>query len=333
MGLHVEKVVDEAGAATWHAISEVAVPFDHPGLLADPLEEVVGLLSGGSSYQMKTFYVAYADGEAAAIGMTELPMVDNLRFASIEIIVPPRLRRRGYGRQMFEFLREQCRVAGRCVIAGRVGAPFDGTSAGEWFAKAVGARLVLEEMRSELKLATIDRDALHRLEEQASSCSRNYELLQWTDHAPEDLLDDAARLWGNFLTEAPMGGLSVEAERWDAARIRDSERETIARGRMRAATAARHVVTNRLVAITEIAIPSSRPSIAYQWATLVERDHRGHRLGLRIKIANLRLLTGSLDAVETVQTWTATENAPMIAINRAIGFDAVERFEEWQAEI
>ena len=55
--------------------------------------------------QKVALYLAFAEEEVVAAGLTELPMVDNLRFASIGVVVPPRLRRRGYGRQMFGYLR------------------------------------------------------------------------------------------------------------------------------------------------------------------------------------------------------------------------------------
>lgn len=333
MEFRVERVVDAAGAGAWHAIDEVAEPFDHPGLLADPLEELVAQLPDGTPSERRAFYVAYVDGVAVAAGATELPMADNLHLASLVLIVPPELRRRSYGRQMFEFLREQCRAAGRSVLVGQVGAPLDGTSAGESFAAAVGARAVLEGIRSELKLATIDRGALHALEREALSLAAGYEVLQWIDRAPDEALEGIARLWGSFVVEAPMGGLSVEAESWDPTRIRESEEATARRGRMRAATGARHVASRRLVAVTEIAVSRSRPQIAYQWGTIVESEHRGHRLGMLVKVANLRLLERELTGVETVETQSATVNAPMIAINTALGYRAVEKYAEWQVEI
>ncbi len=332
VNLHFTRVVDETGARAWHAIDEVAVPFDHPGLVADPLQEVVARLPDDLPSQKVALYLALAEEEVVAVGLTELPMVDNLHFASIGVVVPPRLRRRGYGRQMFEYLREKCRAADRSVLASQVGAPLGGTSAGESFARALGARCVLEELRGELKLTTIDRNVLDGLEGQARAHSTGYEVVQWIDHAPDDVVEDAARLAGRLVTDAPMGELSLEAEHWDAARMRESERETIDRGRIRAATGARHIGSGRLVASTEIAVPRSQPQIGYQWGTLVDPEHRGHRLGLLIKIANLRLLEHELAGVEAVETWTATVNTHMVAINKAIGFRSVERFGAWEVK-
>jgi hypothetical protein len=45
---------------------------------------------------------------------------------------------------------------------------------------------------------------------------------------------------------------------------------------------------------------------AYQWGTSVRPDHRGHRLGLAVKAANLRLLQETHPQVTTVVTTTRT---------------------------
>ena len=243
MDLRIDKVVDGAGARAWHAIADVCVPFDHPGLLADPIQEVLAYLPDVSRSQKqdfwtKDFWVARAGEATVAAGSVELSLVDNLHLAGIEIDVPPKLRRRGYGREMFEFLRMQCRSAGRSTLVGHVGAPLGGTSPGESFATAVGARMVLEEVRSELRTAMIDRSALKELEKRSQAGAAGHEVVQWIDRAPDDVVEQLAQLRASFLTEAPMGGLSLEPERWDIARLRGWEQETVDRGRLRVATGA-----------------------------------------------------------------------------------------------
>ena len=47
--------------------------------------------------------------------------------------------------------------------------------------------------------------------------------------------------------------------------------------------------------------------------------HRGRRLGLRMKLAMLAWLREERPDVEAVDTWNAAGNAPMIAINEALG--------------
>ena len=60
-----------------------------------------------------------------------------------------------------------------------------------------------------------------------------------------------------------------------------------------------------------------------QWATLVHRDHRGHRLGAAVKVANLRRLQRERPDLTEVVTQNAEVNAQMIGINARLGFEPV----------
>jgi hypothetical protein len=70
--------------------------------------------------------------------------------------------------------------------------------------------------------------------------------------------------------------------------------------------------------------------LASQWGTIVEREHRGHRLGMLVKVENLRNLRRHFPETETITTWNAAENRHMIAVNEELGFRAVERYQAWQ---
>ena len=63
------------------------------------------------------------------------------------------------------------------------------------------------------------------------------------------------------------------------------------------------------------------------------RRHRGHRLGLLVKIENVRHTLGSERDLRYIDTWNAAENTHMIAINEAIGFRAVDAWVDWQLEV
>lgn len=60
-----------------------------------------------------------------------------------------------------------------------------------------------------------------------------------------------------------------------------------------------------------------------QLDTLVLAELRRHRLGVLIKIANLRALAAILPAPQLVYTFNAEENRHMLDVNEAVGFRAV----------
>ena len=85
------------------------------------------------------------------------------------------------------------------------------------------------------------------------------------------------------------------------------------------ATGAVHVPTGRLVGYTDMGIARAEPRRAYQWETLVVREHRGHRLGMLMKLIGLQELHARSPRTAYISTWNAKENAPMIAVNDALG--------------
>ena len=75
------------------------------------------------------------------------------------------------------------------------------------------------------------------------------------------------------------------------------------------------------------------PGTAIQTDTLVLREHRGHALGLAMKVANLGALQREKPGLRFVRTWNADTNTHMIAINRQLGFRIVGWSREWAKDL
>lgn len=78
---------------------------------------------------------------------------------------------------------------------------------------------------------------------------------------------------------------SALLRRLDVARIRGLEAAVAGQGRTRLGAGA-VTADGTMVAFTELVIPRSAPEQVYQWDTLVLAEHRGHRLGTLVKLAN-----------------------------------------------
>ncbi|MCW2813716.1 MAG: family N-acetyltransferase [Nocardioides sp.] len=59
--------------------------------------------------------------------------------------------------------------------------------------------------------------------------------------------------------------------------------------------------------------------------TIVLPEHRGHRLGLALKVAHHQALLARFPDVEWIATATADVNAHMNAVNDRLGIRVVER--------
>jgi hypothetical protein len=75
------------------------------------------------------------------------------------------------------------------------------------------------------------------------------------------------------------------------------------------------------------------PGSITQQDTLVAGGHRGHRLGMLVKVANLRQAQERWPSVRSVLTWNASENQHMLSINIALGFKPAGYEGEWQKRL
>jgi hypothetical protein len=126
-----------------------------------------------------------------------------------------------------------------------------------------------------------------------------------------------------MFTDAPTANMEFDTTPWDGARVR-AEEETLARsGRLALTAAVEHLPTSRLVAFNQLAIPEDRARPVSQGATLVLKEHRGRRLGMLTKIANIQELARTSPESPVIQTENAEENRPMLDVNEAVGFRAI----------
>ncbi len=159
-----------------------------------------------------------------------------------------------------------------------------------------------------------------------------YRIVTWVDAVPEPYVADYCRLNEMFFDEAPMGELDLRAQRWDAARVRMLEQQHLRSGRHEVAAGALDA-QGRLVALTEIAVNEHAVHRGFQSGTLVAPEHRGHRLGIATKVANHRQLRRLFPTCDLLLTGNADVNAPMNAVNDALGYVEVERCVEMHRSV
>ena len=144
-------------------------------------------------------------------------------------------------------------------------------------------------------------------------------------------------LSASLMTEAPMGDIEREVETADVSALRAEEAMLVKQGRVKVNTVALAPPDDsgerEVVAYTDIAVTLHESERAYQWGTLVRADHRGHRLGLAVKAANLRLLQETQPQISTVITYNADVNAAMVAVNERLGFRPVQWLGELQKRL
>jgi GNAT superfamily N-acetyltransferase len=331
-------VHDRAAFDAWHHVYDVAERHGREEF-ATPwtIEEVRALMQGAGIRASYGAWNGLLDGEVVAVGWMRTGLLDNLDRAEVAVHVLPAHRRRGHGRALAAHLERVARARGRSVLVGEVSFAYDAGPAGAGedgpeFARAVGYDLALGDVQRMLELP-VDDALLDRLAAGAAPYHTAYTLRSWAGPVPEELLEGWARLTASLVTEAPTGELDVEPEAVSPEAVREGEALSARQGRTRWNTVAL-TADGEVVAYSDLATTVHEPERAYQWGTLVRRDHRGHRLGVAVKVANLRLLQAEGPAtLRTMVTWNAEVNGPMIAVNELLGFTPVARLGEFQKRI
>lgn len=272
--------------------------------------------------------LAEAEGEVVGWFAQWLSTRENTDVSPGEVEVHPAHRRRGYGRAM---VAEWTRRAAALRRTRLVAEGMQGT--GGAFAAALGFRSVLSDTQRRLDLRTVDQPMLDGLLADARSHAGGYSLVQWTGMTPDRYLPGMAALESRMTTDAPMDDLVWEQEVYNAERLRDMEQVVEARGARRYTTMAVHDGSGDVVGSTTVGLHADADEGAFQWQTIVSPEHRGHRLGLLLKLENLAFLRAHEPAVRTVDTWNADSNGPMLRVNLAMGFEVVRQWAEYERAV
>lgn len=157
-------------------------------------------------------------------------------------------------------------------------------------------------------------------EEAGAVAGGDYETVSWRGVTPPERRAELARLRHRMSVDIPAAGLDVEEEVWTEERIQHMDDRTILAGFDLAYSIAVHRPTGAIAAYTFYEWPVEAPAGVWQSDTFVDREHRGHRLGMLLKAVNLEHLLELNPATARIHTWNAGENEHMLAINRAMGF-------------
>ena len=66
---------------------------------------------------------------------------------------------------------------------------------------------------------------------------------------------------------------------------------------------------------------------------MVLEQHRGNKLGLLIKVANMERLTEQFPDARVIYTWNAPEHRYLLTVNRQLGFTTAGVTGIWQKEL
>lgn len=270
--------------------------------------------------------MAVVDGRPVGLVRIWFPDRDNLDKCWCRVRVDPRHRTAGVGSALVRWMEDVARANDRTVLLAEVFVPVGQREEhpARRFALDRGYTVASVEIVRSLRLP-VPEDVLAGLEEESRTAMGDaYEISVHVDGVPDELRQGVCDASNRLVLDAPTGDVDFEAESMtpdDYATRLEFFREI---GVTRLTAVAVHRETGVVAAYTDLCVSTGDPHLVDQWGTLVLPEHRGHRLGMAVKVANLRQLAVRHPARRSVQTMNDEQNPWMVRINRDLGFEVLE---------
>jgi GNAT superfamily N-acetyltransferase len=316
-----------------YAIMREAELFERPEAPMWSEPEMAVMIRVPEESERWEVYGAYDGDHLAGVGFIVFPLLDNTSMTWTGVDVPPESRRRGIGGELLEFLVRRSAEAGRSVVLVESVYGLDRRDDHPYrrFAESHGFTLGSIELQSRLDLP-VDDAVLQSWIDEAAPHHPAYDITTYVGDLPEHIVPSFCRVTNQLPVDAPTGDIDFEAEKMTPTTWRQREAKVKLMGRTLYHTIATDS-SGDAVAVTTIGVPEHDPPKVYQWATLVQREHRGHRLGLAVKARNLRCMQHDNPDRAVIYTGNEETNQHMLAINQKMGFRPVELMVEFQRKL
>ncbi|MDU7360589.1 MAG: GNAT family N-acetyltransferase [Propionibacteriaceae bacterium] len=285
-------------------------------------------------------WLAEIDGHSVGFANLTVNTVDAPDAGDALVFVSPEHRGRGIGAALLDVVGEQAASLGLARLESWIATPVPqgetvrpNHGVGELPADHPGVRLAL---RDGFKLGQVERisrydaakplvDPKDALREAESVAGEDYEVISWKGQTPDELQEGVAVLLQRMSVDPPSGDMTKAETTWTAERVRERDERNLISNRFYRA-AVRHLPTGQIVALNELLRDrSNADAFIDQWDTVVLPEHRGHRLGMAVKAANILQVREAEPTATAIITWNAEENRHMLRVNEELGFREILR--------
>ena len=320
---------NEAALRAWWEVGHAATA-ERPGKPWPLWEQSRVALPADNPERGITLLGAIDGREMVGAGLLTRTLKENLHSAMAFAWTRPDRTREGIGRRVVSELEVIAAGDGRTTIQSEAYLPPDGSAAAEHFAASLGYAVASRESIKELTLTDFAdrRDALAA----EAVDARGYRIITFDTVCPDEHLESFGHLLGMLMDEVPLGELDLEASEWSPERIRDAEQRQVDIGR-HVHTAMAIAPDGAVAGVSDVRIDDDDPVHGQVGITIVDPAHRGHRLGLALKLATHDLAVATYPELVALDTSNAEVNTWMNAVNEALGYRTIETLLELQKKL
>jgi GNAT superfamily N-acetyltransferase len=261
-------------------------------------------------------------GECSAPESPEYPSSRHLFWANAYVRADQR--RRGVASSFLPVMARLMHELGRTTVG-----MYADQDPGHEFLKWLRAEPKLSDIESRLKLSEVDWDLMRRWVDQGASRSPQTRLEIYDGSTPEEMWPDYAVRRSVMLNTIPLESLDFGEIVITPDRIRDWYARMEERGEVSHEVLTREL-DGSITGMTDVTWAPYRRTLIEQQFTGVLPGARGRGIGKWIKAAMLLHVRELYPDAQWVVTYNAHSNAPMLGINRAIGFATYRTGTEYQ---
>lgn len=290
-------------------------------------------ISGNKYWEIRPHVALDAAGDVVAMTKMYLPQAENRDQVMVEMYVDPARRGQGIGGRFLDHLVPHIRETGRPVVVGWPVLPPDEDD-------APGARLCTRlglTLRSVAAIRAcplpIPDEVAAGLQSEVDGKLGDYRIELWTGRIPDEHVEAFCALHRQLDADDPREDYEDELSDFTPERLRIAEERMFASGKARLLAVA-FAPEGAIVGMSEV-VYSTVPgtSLGHQEDTVVMPGHRGHRLGLGLKLATHRRAREVAPHLDVLVTYNSHINDQMIGINERLGYRLIAREGAFQGRL
>ncbi|MHA1199938.1 MAG: GNAT family N-acetyltransferase [Candidatus Heimdallarchaeaceae archaeon] len=206
-------------------------------------------------------------------------------------------------------------------------------ASGYSFFEKHGAKLVLEQNRSYLKLSGVDWNMMNSWNSMGSELAAKdkIKLVEITGPIPDDIIDEYASLYTEIMNQQPLGSLQLRhVITADTFRTRAEQMKKMDQQWHTLLTIEHN---GEISGLTEFQYSSNQPDMIFQLLTGVKDEYRKRGIGKWLKAKMLLYMKEKYPEAKFIETSNTITNEAMVSINRRMGFYDKEPLKFYELKI